>query len=200
MGYERWHLVHLTAYAAVVLSVPHQLSDGSDLVGHPLVRAYWLGLYVLTAGAVLWWRALVPIARSLWHAPYVERVVEEAPGVWSVWIRGRHLDRLGAQAGQFFNWRFLTRGLFLAAHPWSLSARPGARRLRITVRDLGDHSAGSPGCGPAPGSWSRDRTARSPPNGGSGAGSRWSRPASGSRRCGRWPRSCARGRVRSRRT
>ena len=32
--------------------------------------------------------------------------------MWSVWIRGRHLDRLGAQAGQFFNWRFLTRGLF----------------------------------------------------------------------------------------
>ena len=141
MGYERWHLVHLTAYAAVILSVPHQLSIGSDLIGHPLVRAYWLALYVLTAGAVLWWRALVPIARSLWHAPYVERVVEEAPGVYSVWIRGRHLDRLGAQAGQFFNWRFLTRGLFMAAHPWSLSARPGARRLRITVRDLGDHSA-----------------------------------------------------------
>ena len=140
MGYERWHLVHLTAYAAVVLSIPHQLHDGSDIIGHPVMRVYWLGLYVLTAGSLIWWRFLVPLARSVWHAPYVERVVPEAPGVWSVWIRGRRLDGIGAQAGQYFNWRFVARGMFLAAHPWSLSAKPGAKRLRITVRDLGDHS------------------------------------------------------------
>jgi predicted ferric reductase len=140
MGYERWHLVHVTAYVAVVLSIPHQLSVGTDIAGHPLMRAYWLSLYVLTAGSLLWWRAVLPLARSLWHAPYVERVVPEAPGVWSVWIRGRRLDRLNVRAGQFFNWRFLTRGMFLAAHPWSLSAAPGPRRLRITVRELGDHS------------------------------------------------------------
>jgi predicted ferric reductase len=140
MGYERWHLVHLTTYAAVVLAIPHELADGSDIVGHPLMRLFWIGLYLLTAGSLVWWRALVPLGRSIWHQPYVERVVPEAPGVWSVWIRGRHLDRLGAQAGQFFNWRFLTRGMLLAAHPWSLSAVPGPRRLRITVRDLGDHS------------------------------------------------------------
>jgi predicted ferric reductase len=141
LGYERWHLVHLTAYAAVALSLPHQLADGSDIAGHPPERAYWLGLYLLTAGSIVWWRALVPLARSIRHAPYVEQVVPEAPGVWSVWIRGRSLDRLGAQAGQFFHWRFLARGLFLAAHPWSLSAAPGATRLRITVRELGDHSS-----------------------------------------------------------
>jgi len=140
MGYERWHLVHLTAYAAVLLSLPHQLKDGTDIATHPLLRTYWLGLYLLTAGSLVWWRLLVPIARSVRHAPYVERVVPEAPGVWSVWIRGRHLDRLGARSGQFFNWRFLTRGLVLAAHPWSLSATPGPKRLRITVRELGDHS------------------------------------------------------------
>jgi predicted ferric reductase len=141
MGYERWHLVHLTAYAAVVLSIPHQLRDGTDIATHPLERAYWLSLYLLVAGSLIWWRFLVPLARSVWHAPYVEQVVPEAPGVWSVWIRGRRLDALGAQAGQFFNWRFLTRGMLLAAHPWSLSAKPGAKRLRITVRDLGDHSS-----------------------------------------------------------
>lgn len=140
LGYERWHLVHLTAYVAVVLSLPHQLADGTDIAGHPLARAYWLGLYLLTAGSVVWWRFAVPLARSLRHRPYVERVVPEAPGVWSVWVRGRHLDRMGAQPGQYFTWRFLRRGLLLAGHPWSLSAPPGPTRLRITVRDLGDHS------------------------------------------------------------
>jgi predicted ferric reductase len=140
LGYERWHLVHLTAYAAVVLAIPHELSDGSDIAGHPVARAYWLALYLLTAGSVAWWRFAVPLVRTLRHRPYVERVVPEAPGVWSVWIRGRHLDRIGAQPGQYFTWRFVRRGLFLSGHPWSLSAPPGPTRLRITVRDLGDHS------------------------------------------------------------
>jgi ferredoxin-NADP reductase len=140
MGYERWHLVHLTAYAAVALSLPHQLSDGSDIAGHPMERGYWLGLYILVAASLIWWRLAVPLGRSFWHALYVEQVVPEAPGVWSVWIRGRRLDRIGAQAGQYFTWRFMARGMLLAGHPWSLSAAPGAKRLRITVRDLGDHS------------------------------------------------------------
>jgi predicted ferric reductase len=144
MGYERWHLVHLTAYVAVALSLPHQLSDGSDIAGHPVERAYWLGLYLLVAASLIWWRLAVPLGRSVWHALYVEQVVPEAPGVWSVWIRGRRLDRIGAQAGQYFTWRFMARGMLLAGHPWSLSAAPGAKRLRITVRDLGDHSSRLP--------------------------------------------------------
>ncbi len=141
IGYGRWHLVHLTAYAAVLLSLPHQLSAGTDIAGHRPERAYWFALYFLTAGSLIWWRVVVPLARSTWHVLYVERVVAEAPGVWSVWIRGRALHQVGAQAGQFFNWRFLTPGMFLEAHPWSLSAAPGARRMRITVRELGDHSS-----------------------------------------------------------
>jgi ferredoxin-NADP reductase len=67
--------------------------------------------------------------------------VSEAPGVWSVWIGGRRLDQIGAQAGQYFTWRFLARGMLLAGHPWSLSAAPDAHRMRITVRELGDHSS-----------------------------------------------------------
>jgi ferredoxin-NADP reductase len=71
----------------------------------------------------------------------VARVVEEAPGVVSVEIGGRYLDRLRAQAGQFFSWRFLTRDRWWEAHPFSLSAAPDGRRLRITVKGLGDYTA-----------------------------------------------------------
>jgi ferredoxin-NADP reductase len=60
--------------------------------------------------------------------------------VWSVWVRGRRLEQLDAQAGQFFNWRFNAPGLRAFAHPWSLSSVPSAHHLRLTVRDLGDHS------------------------------------------------------------
>ena len=51
------------------------------------------------------------------------------------------LDRLKARAGQFFSWRFLTRDRWWEAHPFSLSAAPDGRRLRITVKDLGDYTA-----------------------------------------------------------
>jgi ferredoxin-NADP reductase len=62
--------------------------------------------------------------------------------VISVLLRGRRLDRLPVAGGQFFQWRFLRRGLWWQAHPYSLSAAPWGDELRITVKDLGDHSAG----------------------------------------------------------
>src|SRR4029079_17305800 len=72
----------------------------------------------------------------------VARVAEEAPGVVSILLRGRRLDRLPVAGGQFFQWRFLRGGLWWQAHPYSLSAAPAGDFLRITVKDLGDHSAG----------------------------------------------------------
>ncbi|MER7072532.1 ferric reductase-like transmembrane domain-containing protein [Terrabacter sp. NPDC000476] len=141
LSYEWWHLVHLTSYAAVVLAVPHELSIGSDFTATAWVRAYWWTLFVLVAAAVLWWRVLVPVARSLRHGLRVTEVVEEAPGVWSVRMEGRRLDRLPVRAGQYLNWRFVSPRLLATAHPWSISSAPDGRHLRITVRELGDHSS-----------------------------------------------------------
>lgn len=141
MSYERWHLVHLAAYAGVGLSVPHQLSMGSDLTRSGAAKAYWVALYLLVAVSILWWRLVLPAVRTVRHGLRVESVVEEVPGTWSVRMTGRRLDRLPARAGQFLGWRFLSRGLWTTAHPWSLSAMPDGRHLRITVRDLGDHSS-----------------------------------------------------------
>jgi predicted ferric reductase len=138
--HETWHLLHLTAYVAVVLSIPHQLSTGTDIAGHPLTRLWWLGLFLATAGSVVVFRVLLPLLRSVRHALVVEAVVPEGPGVVSVHVRGRRLDLLPARAGQFLQWRFLAPGLWADAHPWSLSAAPDGRHLRLTVRDLGDHS------------------------------------------------------------
>ncbi len=140
LGYERWHLVHLTAYLAVGLSIPHQLSIGSDLTASALVRTYWVGLYVFVAASVVWWRVVVPAYRTVRHDLHVDSVVPEAPGTWSVVMTGRDLDRMPVRAGQYLGFRFVTAGLWATAHPWSLSAHPDGSRLRITVRDLGDHS------------------------------------------------------------
>ena len=78
--------------------------------------------------------------RSLRHNIKVDRVVIEGPGVVSVIMRGRKLHNLSAQGGQFFSWRFLEKGHLLVAHPYSLSAAPTEHYVRITVKDLGDHS------------------------------------------------------------
>jgi ferredoxin-NADP reductase len=62
--------------------------------------------------------------------------------VVSVYIGGSRLDELAAEPGQFFRWRFLDRSHWWSSHPYSLSAAPSADVLRITVKDLGDHSRG----------------------------------------------------------
>lgn len=80
--------------------------------------------------------------RNLWHRLRVTEVIEEGPGVVSLRITGHHLDWLHARAGQFFLWRFLDRERWQEAHPFSLSAAPDGKSLRITVKDLGDFSNG----------------------------------------------------------
>jgi ferredoxin-NADP reductase len=46
-----------------------------------------------------------------------------------------------AVAGQWFLWRFLTGTRWARAHPFSLSAAPDGRFLRITIKSLGDDTA-----------------------------------------------------------
>ena len=141
LSYEAWYALHLTAYAAVALAFSHQIASGQDFVGHPLNRALWWSLYLFVAAALLRGRVVLPIRAWFRHRLMVERVVVESPGVVSVWVRGRRLNELGAEAGQFLLWRFLAPGHLWSAHPYSLSAAPDQGRLRITVKDAGDHSA-----------------------------------------------------------
>jgi len=137
---QTWYFVHLYAYLAVALTFAHQLSVGTDFSGDRAARVWWVGLYVIVFGAVLWWRVLEPVRLNRRHGLRVEGVRHEAPGVASIYLSGNHLDELDAQPGQFFLWRFLTPSGWWQAHPFSLSAAPTRRRLRITVKELGDHS------------------------------------------------------------
>ena len=140
LRYETWYFVHLYAYLGVALAFSHQLATGSTFVGRPGARAYWYALYAVTLGALVAFRLALPLWRSAWHRLEVARVIDEAPGVVSLEIGGRRLDRLKARTGQFFTWRFLTRRHWWEAHPFSLSAAPDGRRLRITVKGLGDYT------------------------------------------------------------
>ena len=139
--YESWHLLHLYAYLGVGLALPHQLWTGQQFVGSPVKTAFWWTAWALAAAAVL----LVagrpcPLWHNLRHQLRVTRVVPEGPGIWSVHLTGRRLDRLRVEAGQFFTWRFLHGPGWSRANPYSLSAAPDGRSLRVTVQTVGDGS------------------------------------------------------------
>jgi ferredoxin-NADP reductase/DMSO/TMAO reductase YedYZ heme-binding membrane subunit len=140
LRYESWHLLHLYAYLGVALALPHELWTGNDFTDSAVARAYWWMLYLCAAGAILTFRLGLPLWRNARHRVRVAKVVHEAPGVVSVHLTGRALDRLPARAGQFFLFRFLDGPGWSRANPYSLSAVPRNDRLRITVKDLGDGS------------------------------------------------------------
>jgi predicted ferric reductase len=140
MSHETWWQVHLLTYLALALSFSHQIATGASFVRHPVARAAWTILWLATAGVVLACRIGLPIWRSARHRLRVVKVVQESADVYSLVIKGRHLERLAVSGGQHFHWRFLARGLWLQAHPYSISALPQPPYMRVTIKALGEHS------------------------------------------------------------
>ncbi|MFC8170714.1 ferric reductase-like transmembrane domain-containing protein [Streptomyces sp. NPDC057325] len=139
LRHETWRAVHLGALLAAALGFVHQLA-GPDIAGGLLTRWLWSMAHATVAVLLVWYRLVVPARAALRHDLRVAEVRDEGPGVVSVLIRGRGVDRLCAEPGQFFRWRFLRRGLWATALPFSLSAPVRDDTLRITVKALGDHT------------------------------------------------------------
>jgi predicted ferric reductase len=137
--YEIWYYLHLTSYLVLLLGYGHQFTDGADLQAG-FARWYWISLYAFVLVCLVWGRVIEPLWLNLRHRLRVIEVVPEGSDMVSIYMGGRRLDRLDAQAGQYFRWRFLTRGCWWQAHPFSLSAAPNADWLRITVKIVGDHT------------------------------------------------------------
>ena len=142
LAYETWHFIHLYTYAAVVLAFSHQIALGQTFTSSPFARAYWWLLWGVALGAVLLGRVVLPLWRNLRHQLRVAAVVPESPNVVSVYMTGKRLDELPARAGQFFLWRFMTKDRWWQANPFSLSAAPDGKSLRLTAKALGDGSSG----------------------------------------------------------
>ena len=140
MRHETWWAVHLYVYLGLALSFSHQLSTGAAFLAHPVARAWWIAIWAATAGVALVFRIGLPLWRSVYHRLRVVSIRPEGPGVVSLVCEGHRLDRLAVAGGQFLQWRFLVPGLWWQAHPYSLSALPTPSRLRVTVKELGDHS------------------------------------------------------------
>jgi ferredoxin-NADP reductase len=148
VSYETWYYAHLYTYLAIALAFSHQFADGASFTASATARVIWSAMYLTVAAAIAWYRFLLPLRLAARHRFTVKAVQPEAPGIVSVYITGRDLHRLGAEPGQFFRWRFLTRELAWQSHPYSLSAMPRPDLMRITVKARGGHSDAMAGLAP----------------------------------------------------
>ncbi|TLQ47872.1 ferredoxin reductase family protein [Streptomyces marianii] len=142
LRYEVWHGLHLLLYVAVGLSFVHQLQETTTFTSSAFATAYWWVLWLFAFGALLTGRVAVPLWRNIHHRFRVAAVVPESDNVVSVYVTGRHLDKLPARAGQFCIWRFPGHNGWWVANPFSLSAAPNGQGLRLTAKAAGSTSAG----------------------------------------------------------
>jgi predicted ferric reductase len=142
LAYETWHALHLLVYAIVTLGIVHQIYEGTAFRSSTLALVYWWGLWAFAIGALLVGRFLVPLVRNARHQLRVAAVVPESDDTVSVYLTGQQIHRLGARAGQFFLWRFLGHNKWWQVNPFSLSAAPDGRSLRLTAKGIGATSAG----------------------------------------------------------
>ena len=138
LKFETWYTVHLLNYVAIALIPWHQLTNGGDFLTNELFANYWIGLYLFTAGCVLYWR----FGKVFWlygrHRFVVQRVRKETQTATSVYITGRNMDKFKAKGGQFVLVRFLDKTRWPQEHPFSLSRLPDGETIRLTIRALGD--------------------------------------------------------------
>ncbi|MEI7436176.1 MAG: ferredoxin reductase family protein [bacterium] len=138
LKYECWYGAHLLLYAAILLAFGHQLEGGGDFTENRWLSAYWYALYGFVLINLLSYRSGLPLF-SIWrYRLTVDRVVAETGEVTSIYITGRNLEKLAIHAGQFMILRFLARGYWTEAHPFSLSCRPNGNYLRVSIKHLGD--------------------------------------------------------------
>ncbi len=137
LPYEAWYGMHLTLYAAIFLAYLHQIPNGNEFLSSTSQSDWWIALYVVTLALAIFYRVLRPLIGFLRHDLRVVGVKRETHDTVSILIGGRALDRLHQEAGQFMLWRFLTPKLWWQSHPFSLSAAPNGRQLRITVKAVG---------------------------------------------------------------
>jgi predicted ferric reductase len=136
--YETWYGIHFLTYLGVILAFSHQIQDGDMAQGTALY--YWL---VLNAGAgllFLGYRWVLPSLNSRYHHFVVEKVVQEHPLIFSIYITGKHMDQFTFDGGQYATVLFHLPWFFYS-HPFSISQAYNGHNVRFTIKNLGSWTA-----------------------------------------------------------
>lgn len=137
LKYETWYFVHLATYLGLILAFSHQVNTGDLSKGYALY--YWYTINILVVGVFLLYRFLRPLYLFARHRFKIDRVIEESPGTWSIYITGAHMDKFYFNAGQYANINILSRGMWYS-HPFSFSSACNGQYLRFTIKALGDYT------------------------------------------------------------
>jgi predicted ferric reductase len=137
LRYETWYFIHLLVYVAIALVFSHQLNTADVSTGIALY--YWLLLNFLIFGLVLVYRFIRPLWLFNKHRFRIEKIVQETPTVYSVYITGRNIEQFQFDAGQFANLTFLVKNMWYS-HPFSFSATHNGRYIRFSIKGVGDFS------------------------------------------------------------
>lgn len=141
LKYEWWYAVHLLTYAIIVLAFSHQKALGTTVNFTSFFEYYWYALYALVLSSFVFYRFLKPLLSFWRHDFRVIQVVQEAPRVVSIYMRGKHMEHFKWKPGQFAFFTFLAPGLKFGQHPFSFSYLWDDKRiLRITVKGVGDYT------------------------------------------------------------
>ncbi len=146
--FEKWYWAHLSVYLAILLSFGHQTSIGGDFVGGHLITErfpdltwftlYWYLVYAFVLGSLGWYRFIMPLWLFYKYRFTITKITKETPDVWSIYIGGNQIHKFRYTAGQFIIIRFLAKGYFWQAHPFSLSSYPNSEYIRLSIKESGD--------------------------------------------------------------
>lgn len=146
--FEKWYWAHLSVYVAIILAFGHQTSVGGDFLGSgPIFQAlpeltwfalYWYLIYAFVFGNLAWYRICAPLKNFYTHTFTVSQIKNETPDVWSLYITGKDMQNFHYTPGQFIIIRFLAKGYYWQAHPFSFSSYPNPEHIRLSIKASGD--------------------------------------------------------------
>ncbi len=136
LRYESWHGIHLLTYLAMWLSFGHQVASGHDFASRTFAL-YWYTLNGAVVGTYFLYRFFRPFALWYRHRFVVERVVQETPDTWSIYVTGRAMETFRFEPGQFATIHPFSKGLW-PGHPFSFSREFDGTSVRFTIKALGD--------------------------------------------------------------
>ncbi len=135
--YEIWYFIHLFVYLAIFAAFGHQVELGGDFSQNAFL-IYWYALFIFFWVLYGYARFLKPLNNLRRFRFQVSRIVPESDSIYSIFITGRHLEKFSLVGGQFGIFRFLQKGLWFEAHPFSFSRCLKDNEIRISIKKLGN--------------------------------------------------------------
>lgn len=144
--YEVWYFVHLTMYLAIILAFGHQIDFGGDFSGSGgsgpamavALTIYWYAIYTFVVANLVYFRFFKPAYDFYNHKFTVKNFTRETSSVVSLHISGKNMNKFKAKGGQFVIVRFLKKGMWTQAHPFSISKIFPDGSFRLSIKALGD--------------------------------------------------------------